>query len=67
MLATASYYNGYQLGWLEEFRSGGLSTLPKDFDWDMSFRFRVFPDEFEWNLWSLKLLDALDHIGGVTR
>ena len=67
VLAPAGYYKGYELGWLERTLSSGLSSLKNGRDFGISFAFRVFPDEFEWNLWSLKLLDALDHIGGVTR
>ena len=65
VLAPAEYYTGHQLGWLEKSLSDGLSTLSKEVGYDLSFRFRSFPEEFEWKLWSRTLLDALKGIDNV--
>lgn len=62
VLAPAAYYKDCKLTWLEETLSTGLSALSKDFDYDLSFKFRSFPEKFEWKLWSLDLLVALENI-----
>ena len=67
VLAPAKYYKDCQLGWLEESLASGLAKLSEDSDLDcsLSFKFRSFPETFEWNLWSRKLLDALEGIGSA--
>ena len=66
VLAPAGYYEGYQLGWLENSLAKGLAQLSGSTEFGLSFKFRTFPKNFEWRLWSWELLGALGGIEDVT-
>lgn len=59
VLAPTSYYQNYELDWLETSLSSGLSTLCEELAWSMDFCFRAFPKDFAWRAWNVELWKAL--------